>query len=308
MKRLRLSNSLFLVALVAFLPIYPVFGSFLYDGSRRDALRSDIDTSTILDTVDSYDEEETAISPDTSSEPQHDWTGRTTIETYTVQPGDTIAQLALDFHLTHNTIRWSNNLPTTFLKAGQKLLIPPADGIIYITKSGDTLEAIAKKYKVSVQKIQTTNNLGSTLGIDQMLFLPGAQQPVIVPQESQILVRGKFDLKVISPTGAGFVPGQCTYFVAKHWPVKWRGNARAWFKNAKAAGFKTGQTAKPGAIVVWYGPGYNLTYGHVAIVVSVNAKEGTMIVKDMNYAGPWKITTREEKIKNKYIIGFIHHP
>ena len=98
---------LFLVALVAFLPIYPVFGSFLYDGSRRDALRSDIDTSTILDTVDSYDEEETAISPDTSSEPQHDWTGRTTIETYTVQPGDTIAQLALDFHLTHNTIRWS---------------------------------------------------------------------------------------------------------------------------------------------------------------------------------------------------------
>lgn len=163
MKRLRVSNSLFLAGLIAFLPIYPVFGSFLYDGSRRDALRTDIDASTILDTIDSYDEEETAISPGISPEPQHDWTGRTTIETYTVQPGDTIAQLALDFQLTHNTIRWSNNLPTSFLKVGQKLLIPPADGIIYTTKSGDTLDAIAKKYKVSADKIQTTNNLGATL-------------------------------------------------------------------------------------------------------------------------------------------------
>jgi surface antigen len=90
--------------------------------------------------------------------------------------------------------------------------------------------------------------------------------------------------------------------------VKWRGNARAWFKNAKAAGFKTGQTARAGSIVVWYGPGYNLTYGHVGIVMSVDAKKGTMIVKDMNYAGPWIVTTREEKIKNKYIIGFIYHP
>jgi surface antigen len=42
--------------------------------------------------------------------------------------------------------------------------------------------------------------------------------------------------------------------------------------------------------------------------MSVDAKKGTMIVKDMNYTGPWKITTREEKIKNKYIIGFIYHP
>ena len=112
----------------------------------------------------------------------------------------------------------------------------------------------------------------------------------------------------MNPGGAKFVPGQCTYFVAKYWPVKWRGNARYWYKNAKAAGFKTGQTPRVGAIVVWYGPGYNLAYGHVAIVMSIDMKKGTMIIKDMNYAGPWKITTREEKIKNRYIVGFIYHP
>jgi len=41
--------------------------------------------------------------------------------------------------------------------------------------------------------------------------------------------------------------------------------------------------------------------------MSVDAKKGTMVVKDMNYAGLWKVTTRVEKIKNKYIIGFIYN-
>ena len=95
--------------------------------------------------------------------------------------------------------------------------------------------------------------------------------------------------------------------MAQYWPVKWRGNARNWYKNANAAGYKTGQVARPGAIVVWYGPGYNLTYGHVGIVMSVNTKAGTMVVKDMNYAGLWKVTTRVEKIKNKNIVGFIYN-
>jgi len=146
------------------------------------------------------------------------------------------------------------------LTIGQKLAIPPSDGIVYLTKSGDTLDAIAKKYRVSTEKIRITNTIGDTIHIGQTLFLPDAQPPIIVPDVVRTSVTGKFELKVVNQKGVGFVPGQCTYFVAKYWPVKWRGNARAWFKNAKDAGFKTGQTARPGAIVVWYGPGYNLTY------------------------------------------------
>jgi surface antigen len=41
--------------------------------------------------------------------------------------------------------------------------------------------------------------------------------------------------------------------------------------------------------------------------MSVNSKAGTMVVKDMNYAGLWKVTTRVEKIKNKNIVGFIYN-
>lgn len=271
MKRVRLSNSIFLVALVVLLPIYPVFGSVLYDGSLRDSLDSQIDQSTIIDTQTDFADED-ALSPDTAGEPRHDWTGRKEIEYYTVQKGDTIDQLARDFNLSRNSLRWSNNLSTDTLTIGQKLTIPPADGIVYTTKSGDTLDALARKYKVSAEKVRIMNTIGDNIRIGQLLFLPGAQPPVVVPDIVRP-VSGKFELKVVNPKGAGFVPGQCTYFVAKYWPVKWRGNARAWFKNAKAAGFKTGQTARPGAIVVWYGPGYNLTYGHVGIVMSVDAKK-----------------------------------
>lgn len=145
------------------------------------------------------------------------------------------------------------------------------------------------------------------LGVGETIFLPGAQ-PIVAPIEPVGVVGGTYVLKEVTADKQNrFVPGHCTYFVAKYWPVKWRGNARNWFKNANAAGFKTGQTARPGSIVVWYGPGYNLTYGHVGIVMSVNTKEGTMVVKDMNYAGLWKITTRVEKLKNKYIIGYIYN-
>lgn len=234
MKRLRFSNSVFLTVLIVLLPIYPVFGSVLYDGSFRGALGDQADAGTIIDTVTDYEDED-ALSPDNSNEPRHDWTGRKQIESYTVQKGDTIDQLAQDFNLARNSIRWSNNIPANLLTVGQELLIPPSDGIVYITKQGDTLDAIARKYKVSAEKIRISNTIGDTIQVGQTLFLPGAQQPVVIPTVVRPVAIAKFELRVINPKGAGFVPGQCTYFVAKYWPVKWRGNARAWFKNAKAA-------------------------------------------------------------------------
>jgi peptidoglycan DL-endopeptidase CwlO len=304
MKRVKFSNTLFIFLLAIILPIYPVFGSVLYDGSRRWGVGTWLDEASILaeytDVTDTW-----FIAPDVPPES----TSRRTIENYIVQNGDTLSEIAESFQISWNTIRWANNLSSNTLRVGQKLIIPPGEGIIYTTKKGDTLDAIALKFKTTSDKITSANLLGDILPTGATIFLPDAQQPAITITNA---VRGgesggTFSLKVINPSGAGFVPGHCTYFVAKYWPVKWRGNARNWFKNANAAGFKTGQIAKPGSIVVWYGPGYNLTYGHVGIVMSVNAKDGTMVVKDMNYAGLWKVTTRVEKIKNKYIVGFIYN-
>jgi LysM repeat protein len=257
MKRIRTSNSFLILSLVVLLPIYPVFGAVLYDGTRRGGIGGAIDEASILteytDVTDGN-----FIAPELPTNNAR----RTTIENYVVQNGDTLSEIANTFQISPNTIRWANNLSSNTLRVGQKLIMPPGDGIIYTTKKGDTLDAIAIKFKTTSEKIRVANLLGDILPTGTTIFLPDAQQPVITINNN---VRsgesgGTFSLKVINANGAGFVPGHCTYFVAKYWPVKWRGHARHWFKNASAAGYKTGQVAKPGSIVVWYGPGYNLTY------------------------------------------------
>gem|GEM_PF-1241550 len=48
MKRLRTSNSVLIIFLIVVLPIYPVFGSILYDGSRRGGVGIGLDEASIL--------------------------------------------------------------------------------------------------------------------------------------------------------------------------------------------------------------------------------------------------------------------
>lgn len=100
--------------------------------------------------------------------------------TYTIQLEDTVLAIAEQFHLNPNTIIWANlddlSLPF-FMEVGQSLRIPPVDGVLHTVTDKDTLESIAKKYKVDVDKIvgYPANNLA---GADAPLT-PGAV--LIVP-------------------------------------------------------------------------------------------------------------------------------
>ncbi len=174
MKRVRTSNSLLILSLVVLLPIYPVFGAFIYDGSNRGALGIDInETSIINEYTDVTDTD--FIDPQTSPEDNQ----RSTIEEYIVQSGDTLGEIAEQFAISANTLRWANNLSTDTLRVGQKLIVPPGDGIMYTTKRGDTLDAIALKFKTTSEKIRTANLLGDILPTGVTLFLPDAQRPSI---------------------------------------------------------------------------------------------------------------------------------
>jgi LysM repeat protein len=106
------------------------------------------------------------------------------------------------------------------------LIIPPGDGILYTTKKGDTLDAIAIKFKTTSEKIRTSNFLGEILPTGTTIFLPDAQLPSIIisknPTTTGDGTSATFTLKMINPKGAKFVPGHCTYFVAQYWPVTWR--------------------------------------------------------------------------------------
>ena len=110
------------------LPVYPVFGAIIYDGSNRDELGVDIDESSIIaEYVDVTDGD--FIVPDVI-----DSVGRNTIEYYTIQSGDTLSDIAERYSISENTLRWANNLSSSVIRPGQQILIPPGDGLIYTTK------------------------------------------------------------------------------------------------------------------------------------------------------------------------------
>ncbi|HYL69734.1 MAG TPA: CHAP domain-containing protein, partial [Candidatus Dormibacteraeota bacterium] len=54
------------------------------------------------------------------------------------------------------------------------------------------------------------------------------------------------------PCGDHFAYGQCTWYVASRRCVPWGGNARDWFYNAAAMGFKEGHQPIAGAVVVFW--------------------------------------------------------
>ena len=202
MKRLKVSNTFFILVLIGILPVYPVFGNVLYNISGG-VRNFPIDQATILS--DDYDKEDAAfISADIPLDTSHEWSDRKEIIFYTVQNGDNISQLARDFRLTSATIRWVNNLSTTVLRIGQKLTIPPGDGYVYMVNTGDTMASISKKYSITPEII-LKNNPQSISGIKPglMLYLPGLKPPVIVSSADDKTSSGKkalpYTLKLLAP-------------------------------------------------------------------------------------------------------------
>ncbi len=81
---------------------------------------------------------------------------RTGVITYTVQADDTILGIAEKFNLNPTTILWANQEDPKqpfWMEVGQVMAIPPIDGVLHTAKDGDTIEKIAKLYKVTADQI-----------------------------------------------------------------------------------------------------------------------------------------------------------
>jgi len=108
----------------------------------------------------------------------------TQINTYTVQPGDTVSGVAKMFGVSISTVLWANNLTSkSVLQTGQTLVILPISGINYTVKKGDTVQAIAKKYKADIGDILVYNDisLSSVLSAGDTIIIPNAEIQVSVP-------------------------------------------------------------------------------------------------------------------------------
>lgn len=107
--------------------------------------------------------------------------GQGTFTSYVVQAGDTLGRVAAHFYISVTTLYWANNksLPDPeSLHLGQRLIVPPIDGLVIVVGEGDTLESIATKYGVASQDIVDANELSEpTLAVGQTLIVPGAETP-----------------------------------------------------------------------------------------------------------------------------------
>jgi murein DD-endopeptidase MepM/ murein hydrolase activator NlpD len=103
--------------------------------------------------------------------------------TYTVQAGDNVSTIADQFGVSVETVLWNNgNLEDNpdYLSLGDVLTILPVSGVYHTAEKGDSLESIAKKYKVEVEAITSYegNYLSEpfTLTVGQKLIVPGGRR------------------------------------------------------------------------------------------------------------------------------------
>jgi len=78
--------------------------------------------------------------------------GREEIITYAVAEGDTLWNIAAEFGLDLDTLRWSNpdlERNPDLLPVGMELVILPVPGIYHTVQAGETVSAIAKRYGVA---------------------------------------------------------------------------------------------------------------------------------------------------------------
>jgi LysM repeat protein len=102
---------------------------------------------------------------------------------HTVTPGEVLWQIAEQYGLRAETVLWANEIDNAdLLLVGQRLLIPPTDGVLYTVRPGDALADIATRYGVELQSIVSSNQLtdADTVQSGQDIFLPGGR-PITVP-------------------------------------------------------------------------------------------------------------------------------
>ena len=105
--------------------------------------------------------------------------------TYTVEAGDSVFGIAQNFKLDPETVLWANgdvlNDDPHMISIGQKLFIPPTNGVLYKWKEGDKIEAVAGQFKANPEDmlLWPGNHIDITNPVftpDQMVMIPGGER------------------------------------------------------------------------------------------------------------------------------------
>ncbi len=233
---------------------------------------------------------------------------RTETIAYTVRSGDMPSTIAASFGISLNTLLWANDLNEgSIIRPGDELTILPIDGLIHRAKNGETVGAIATKYRANTEKIIAFNELPAdgSIQIGQKLVIPDGKMPASQPKPTPTYTTRSYVASSNANQSRSFPYGQCTWYVAQKRYVPWSGHAKAWLVNARAYGFSTGSTPQARAIMVMQGGNWlGRVYGHVAYVESINGEWVT--ISEMNHVG-WAIkSVRTIHRDSSLIKGYIY--
>ena len=122
---------------------------------------------------------------------------------YTVKSGDNIWKISHKFGLKVRTLLWANSLTAKeSLRPGEKIRVPPVDGVYYTVKKRETLGEITKAHGAEIEKIQLYNGLkNNIIKVDQELFVPGVQKVFIA--EKAAIEKTNYSFTYGRPGGEG---------------------------------------------------------------------------------------------------------
>ena len=104
-----------------------------------------------------------------------------------VQEGETLSLIAYRYGIGVSSIRYANpSINADYLKIGQKLQIPPKDGLYVEIKSGDTLAKLMEKHKGNLDKTKEFSGItdDSELIVGEKLFVMDGRPAVVYVAQS----------------------------------------------------------------------------------------------------------------------------
>jgi len=120
---------------------------------------------------------------------------------YTIKIGDNVSKISHKFGLKVATVLWANDLSAKDnLQPGDKMTIPPVDGVYYKVQKNDTLGEIAKIHGVDLTKINAYNAIRNNIvKVDQELFIPGAQRIFVEAKPDVVASRPVYTATINRP-------------------------------------------------------------------------------------------------------------
>jgi murein DD-endopeptidase MepM/ murein hydrolase activator NlpD len=207
------------------------------------------------------------------------------VTVYNVQVGDTVFGIAQKLGLRPETLQWSNpaiERNPDLLSVGDQLKVPPIDGAMHTVRTGDTLLAIAQRYKVKPETLfsfpaNQLKDLSSELLVGQQLFIPGGEKPLERPAISGAAVTSA--TRSQAPWNAARGSGSFVWPAAgdisqKYWSghrgidiSSWTGNPVVSADSGYVVEVGGGWSGGYGLhVIVDHGNGYHTLYAHLSSV------------------------------------------